>query len=473
MIRLLKTIRLSKREKILLIIFTFIFILWLSYILLLKPQAIKIESLEMKKTLLDNELININHILEDEIENREELSNVNSDIRNIGNRYFPSLDQAQIIYYLEDIFLGNHLNIKNLTFGEKEVSDIDDLQVNSISILIPFEGTYDDIKTTVKDLNSGPFKLKIESLTIEFLNVENLQGEISLRIYCLENIIDIPQNNIVLRPRESLENFKDFSPFEENEEEDVSTFNDSVSEKSHHRELSENTINQDEKIGESKDYKNDINRYIIDNFNNIKYGFKGSHEMVKGNVNLINDNNKTSLSLSYQIQGSNQEENRAYIDLSKGNIEFRYPIKKLYLSIRSFNYSYGSLGIRLISPEDEEFDLIISDGISWIGWNEIEFSLPSILSAYPLKLTHIFYEITNNREDIGVLIFDKLEMQIDGQNTNTEIFDFYIVKENDSLKSISTEIYGSDKYVDEIINNNYLSSKDDISPGKILILKRR
>ena len=129
------------------------------------------------------------------------------------------------------------------------------------------------------------------------------------------------------------------------------------------------------------------------------------------------------------------------------------------------------MGIRLRTPENEYIDLVIREGINWLGWRNIEFSLPDNLSLYPLKLVDIFYEIPNNREDLGVLIFDKLEVQL--ENQETEIHDFYMVEENDTLDSISIKTYGSDKYVDEIININHLSSRNDIIAGKILILKRR
>lgn len=466
----LKKRKLTKREKVLLTIFSVIIILWLSYNLVLKDQITKIESLEVEKTILDNELSNVNLILEDELDKSIELSNLKTEIIDIGNSYFSELDQVQIIYYLEDLFLNNELVIKNLSFFEKEILTIDDLDVQYITLLIPFEGRIEDIKNVIKDLKSGPFKVNIESFFLNYFSKENLEGEVLLKIYCLENLIELPLNKLVLTPREPIEVVKDFNPLEEEtlENKDVSV----VKENNQIKSKSSGDSNYGDTSRENPEKKKNINNKLnLANFNNIKCEFVASHEMVNGDLNVFSENNNKYLRFNYHIQGINEEENRAYIDLSNGNLEFRYPIKKLYFTIKTYNYSYGSLGIRLRTPENKDIDLIICEGVNWVGWGNIEFSLPTNLSLYPLKLVNIFYEIPNNREDLGVLIFDKLEVQL--ENQDTEIHDFYMIEKNDTLDSISIKTYGSDKYVDEIININYLSSHHDIIAGQILILKRR
>src|SRR5699024_7090361 len=168
---------------------------------------------------------------------------------------------------------------------------------------------------------------------------------------------------------------------------------------------------------------------------------------------------------------NNNEIKRAYIDMTKQNIEFRYPIIKLDLIIKSFDYASGNLGVRLMTQDGKNIDTIISEGVNWTGWHNVEVDLPTTISLYPLRLTNIYYEITEHREDIGVLIFDKLEGVL--ENNNIETSDFYVVEEQDTLKSISEKIYGSDQYVDEIIINNNLSSPENIRAGKILVLKYR
>lgn len=470
MIKSLKIRSLSKREKVLLFVFTITFTLWLSFKLALKPQAEEIEILKVEKLRLDHELENMNHILEGEKDTRDELSQLKTAMVNIGQLYFPTLDQSQLIYYLEDIFHRNGLKVRNLDFSETQVLTIDDLDVPYIHISIPFEGKYEEVKTVMNDLREGPFKVLIESFSLNNLNKTIIEGEVLLKVFCLENIIDLPLNNLVLMPREDENTYEDFDPFEE----EAAMNNDDLEEDGniHYESLRNNgkTLETTKTPPENK--KENLKKTVINRFDRTDYEFISSHESVEGNVDIITENKNNYLRFEYCMhQNNNEEENRAYIDMRKRNIGFKYPASQLYLTFRSFNYSSGKLGARFRTQDGEYIDVVLLEGIRWTGWGTIEFSLPSTLSLYPLTLTHLYYEIPNNREEIGVLLFDKLEKMQEGHNE--EMHDFYRVKEKDTLASISLKIYESDKYVNEIIKNNNLSSPYNLNPGKILLLKRR
>lgn len=467
LIKSFKIPNLNKREKILLITFLIVFICWSFNTLALKPQAEKIEGLKSTKAELDKELNKINEILQEENENRDQISDIESSVIKIGSAYFPNLNQIQLIYYLEDIFSGNEVIVRNLTFSDTEFLIVDDFEVQYITILIHFEGKYEGIKTLIKTFNNSSFKVIIESLYLVDINKENLEGEILIKVFCLEDIIDLPINDLIITSNDDEESYEGFNPFEE----ELETSEDKEVDDNSYYESTTNDNNNAYIPNDTQGNKGEtINKTIIDNFDSTNYYFISSHELISGSVNRVTENNNDYLRFEYWIQ-KNDEENRAYIDMSKRKIEFRYPVSKLYLTIKSYNYSHGTLGIRFKTQEDEDIDILISEGIGWTGWNSIEFNLPTKLSLYPLEMTHIYYEIPNGSEDMGVLKFDKLEAVL--PNYNVEMNDFYIVKEQDSLASISKKIYGSDEYADEIIKINNLSSKEEIKPGKILILRRK
>lgn len=219
LIRLLKTRGLSKREKILTTIFLVSFILWISYNLVLKPQAEKVEVLEEKGLQLDNEISNINKILEEEEDMRMQLTDINTDNLTTENSYFPTLDQTQIIYYIEDIFNSSGLKILDMIFSQPELEIMDELEVQYLTIAIPFKGEYRDILTAINYLNNGPFKVIMETLSLKDLNKQSIEGETSLKVYSLENIIDNPKS-IDLAPREIEEDYKGFDPFTQESKED-------------------------------------------------------------------------------------------------------------------------------------------------------------------------------------------------------------------------------------------------------------
>lgn len=468
LIKTLKSIKLNKREKVLLITFIILFTFWMFNTVVYKPQEEQINSLKFKKVELDNEINKINNILKEENENRSQMVEIESSLIDIGSSYFPDLNQINLIYYLEDVFSGNEVIVKNLDFSEIDFFLLDDFEVQYITITIPFQGKYENIKSLIHNLNSGSFKLNIDSLYLSNINDEDIDGEIAIKIFCLENIISSPINDFLLSYDDD-ESYEDFNPFED----EISITVDSEDKGSKSNESSTNSttreVNKPDNIQDNT--KKIISKNIIDNFDRYNYYFLPSHELVNGSVNTFHENNNDYLRFEYWIAESDGVENRAYIDMSESKIEFRHPIPKLYLRVKSFNYSFGNIGIRLKSNTDEHIDVTVSEGIGWTGWNIVEFNLPAKLSLYPLNLTHIYYEIPSGSEDIGVLIFDNLEAEF--PNYNDKINDFYIVREHDNLRSISTKIYGSDKYINEIIEINNLSSKDDIRPGRILILRRR
>ena len=95
----------------------------------------------------------------------------------------------------------------------------------------------------------------------------------------------------------------------------------------------------------------------------------------------------------------------------------------------------------------------MSKGINWIGWDYIEANPPQDLSLYPLQLDRIYLELSFNRDDFGVILFDKLEAKYPKDTNKTkEKFTFYIVEKGDTLNKISLKNYGTINKKNLIIN---------------------
>ena len=217
--------------------------------------------------------------------------------------------------------------------------------------------------------------------------------------------------------------------------------------------------------------------YGLHDFEMRNYTFIPSNEFIKGNAepSTIRKSGKYSLRFEYNML-SIGEENRAYVDLGTG-IELKYPPTSIGMWVNAFGYSPGTLGFRFRTQDGEDIDVTAAQGISWLGWSETEAAPPQDLDLYPLRLTHIYYEMPFGRDDTGVMVFDKLQafypVNADSQGNNQPIYDFYVVKSGDSITSISRQIYGSASYVNEIMTNNSLTSGDLLAVGKVLVLVRR
>lgn len=439
--------KLSKREKILITIFSIAGLIWISYNYIFHPQGEKIGQMAVELKRLDSEIHEINQVLVEEDQTRNKLSKTRSTILTIGNSYFPNLNQTQLIYYIEEIFQANDVIILDLIFNPTETEDINNHEVQYTTISIPFRGLYEDLLNLINHINTGSLKVIIDSLSLSDLNQDSMEGEIKLKVYTLENIFDLPTNKLNLRPRN---------------DENLGELDDSIED-----DLIEEEFRIDMGL-DSANRRSITDRTVVDDFQEENCEFVASNGSVKGGISRYEEDNTSFLRFEYYIENNNKVDKRAYLDISKKNIQFSNPISKLIFRVKSFSQSSGKLGLRFKTSDNEILDMNISDSISWTGWKSIEFSLPADISIYPLDLVYIYYEGSHKGEDIGVLIFDKLEA-INDRNKGKA---FYLVKDKDTLSSISIEVYGSDSYVEEIMQNNNLISEDDIYPGKILILNK-
>lgn len=183
--------------------------------------------------------------------------------------------------------------------------------------------------------------------------------------------------------------------------------------------------------------------------------------------------------LEYNILGT-EEDNRAMVDISSQEIELKYPPTELNIHTFAFSYAPGTVGVRVINQEGDPGFIPVNEGISWLGWGRSRIVLPGDVAEYPLKITHIYYEMDKGRDDFGVLVFDKLEAiyphhteaAYEGTKKEADKI-FHEVKIGESVSTISKDYYGTMLYKNEIMKNNGLKSGDVLHVGKILVLEKR
>ena len=202
--------------------------------------------------------------------------------------------------------------------------------------------------------------------------------------------------------------------------------------------------------------------------------------MIKGNVSpsTIKKSGKYSLRFEYDMLALDEKENRAYIDLTGYNMEFKHPADAISMWVNAFGYSPGTLGMIFRTQGGEDLDpVVITEGISWLGWSNLEVAPPQDLSLYPLTLTHLYFELPYDRDDFGVFLIDKLEafypVSEDKAANEAPANFFYKVEAGDTVTSISRKVYGTIAYKNEIMKNNSLTSGDVLTVGRVLVLVRR
>ena len=81
-----------------------------------------------------------------------------------------------------------------------------------------------------------------------------------------------------------------------------------------------------------------------------------------------------------------------------------------------------------------------------------------------------------NRDDFGVILFDRIEASYPLNDEEIEEipgYDFYVVKPGDTLKSISEKFYGTQSQYKNIMRDNGLSETSVITSGKVLVIRNK
>ena len=462
--RKIKTRQLTSNEKLLLSLLVVVVFIWLAYKFVLTPQAERLNMLRTQKIEYQEKIISMNETLRKESGIKKEWEELSKEKENIVAKYFPSLDQAQIIYLLNTLMEDENISTRDYNFSRREYENFGDFQVKNMTVSIPYSGNYDGIIDLINRLKNSPRKILIDNITVDKGQDENLNGNIVLKVYSLEGIVESDEKVVHIEVAEGTKDnpFSSFEGF-------GNDFNfDYV---------------EDEDIGQIEE-ENEIRPYVevtLLDFEARNSYFLPSHSLVKGNVDLSQNakSKKSSLRLEYNIIAI-EEENRAYIDVSKSNINLKYPPNTIGLWVHSYDYSPVTIGIGLKGQMGEEIFLPFTEGIGWTGWKYLELSPPTDIDLYPLKLDKLYIELPRDRDDMGVILLDKLEAvysrNIDEEGKDASLsaeYIFHEVQPGETIFSISRKYYGTGSYNKEIMSLNGIEIDDVLPVGKILVLRKR
>ncbi|MCK9442987.1 MAG: LysM domain-containing protein [Tissierellaceae bacterium] len=454
--KLFKRRELTKSEKTLIGLLGAVIIIWLVYRFIYIPQTEKLQLLSEQKIEYEAKIAEINNTLRKEKKINEDWDLLRKERDAIVARYFPRLDQAQIIYLLNNLVEDENIYMKDFNFNRPSFENISDFEVKNMGISIPYSGNYMGVIDVINRLKESPRRILVDNITMDLGSDGELNGNMALRIYSLEGIAEADDKVIYI---DVAEGTKD-TPFARPE-----SISDSTG------------LEDSEDGGDLKPYVEEI----LHDFENRNVYFIPSHRNIKGSVGISTNSKSKNYSLKWEYNIlAVEEENMAYADVSRTNINLKYPPNSIGLWIYAYDYSPAAIGIVFKGQMGEEILLPFIDGIGWTGWKYVELSPPGDIDLYPLNIEKLYLEIPKDRDNYGIVLVDKLEavynrnMDEDGEDRSVSTkYIFHNVEEGESIESISREYYGTDSYMNEILKLNEMKAGDILPVGKVLVLKRR
>lgn len=496
LLKKMKVRQLTKNEKVLLSILGVLIMVVGAYNFVIEPQAEKISFLNEEEMRYQAKIDEIHAIIKSEKKINEDWYYLNRDKDKIVAQYFPEIDQPQIIYLLNDLIGYKEVSAEDLYFTRTNYETLGGLEVENMGVSLPYSGEYTGVVDIVNSINESKRKILIENISMDKSEDGLLEGNINLKVYSLAGIAEGNKKHTIEIDTSVEENkLTPFSPYDgyiareegetdfdldENSELDFFPYEDfdigeggeSAASSSGGKDGTKGSIS-------SSLVKSDPGEILLD-FESRNNYFLPSQSLVKGNVSRsTNSKSKQySLRLEYNILAMD-DINRAYVDISKNEIEFKYPPKSIGLWVYSYDYSPVTVGAGFKGQMGEEEYISFTEGIDWTGWKYLELSPSGDINQYPLKLDKLYLEIPKNRDDFGVILMDKLEAIYPENTSEDELgikigdYIFHVVSRGETIEGISRAYYGNVGFKNEIMGLNEMKPGDILPVGKILVLKKR
>lgn len=231
------SMKISKREKILLIVLAVVLIVGIYYRFVFSSQKEKLNSLIQQKDECDKKLQNINKQIILKNKTELDIKEINSKIKDMTSIIFPSINQESFIVYVNKLLEDNNLQGTALTFSDIKAVPVEEIKkdekddktsslkgiideyngvptknksvsndkktsndnkndnkdkpsAQDISLSINFKGSYANLLNFIKALEVYQKKIIVSNLQINQSTNDEVIGSMQLEFYAIPKILD-------------------------------------------------------------------------------------------------------------------------------------------------------------------------------------------------------------------------------------------------------------------------------------------
>lgn len=445
--------KLSNREKNLIVIAGTLLVVFIVLRFLIQPQMQKIQGLKEEleiKTLSSEEvklLVASRDTVKSQIEEKEKT------IAQMKEKYYAQLAQEEIIWTINTSAENVNLQLESLSFQNLEVNE--STPYRSLQVKVPFKGDYNGIMGFLANLRRNGKHIILENMLLK--NQENglLAGEFLLGFYSASE--DMSKSSF--QGKVSEKNKNPFQPFGEG---------------------------TDSALVEEPPADFDINQVAIsitDSF--ILYdGFEAADYPVvssdrEAQFKVTNDENDKDASSCILVDYNFLAESylrKFEIGFDKKNITIKKPPKAVTVDMKVYGATEMSFAIKAIGADNRIYNLPLTGNGQSDEWASYSANMPQNFRVYPLKIQSLEVTLYENAFGSGQLVLDNLKgsvapAKIKTRNAEKISGDYlsYVVVGGDTLKSISLNYYGTENMAETIKRINNLKS-NQLEKGKKLLL---
>jgi len=404
--------RISRRDKYLLVLLGVIAVFAAYYFLLMMPQENKIEALDTEfaskqaqKSQVDMKIISERNL-------DKEIEELKSTISTTANRYYSSLTQEDMLATLSMFSEGLPLNLTDMAFTDNASQ-----QENVVSYLtsVGFVGDYDSVLAYISKLRNYDKKIILKELTLSNTFADGLKGNMVMEFNAMPMIAAYTEPAVKLvkaqiNTRDVLVSpFVPYAGFETVQETlpedlpvDVGMGN--------YPEYPQNPEYPNE-TSEPSDIEISVPKTQIFGFEDENSFFVANNPDISGLVMR----NKTKMVGDYSTEVNfnfvtGRELSEANVVFDTNPVMLDKQVDTLGLWVYAFETSNHAIGVVIIDSKGKEYRVELAESVDFTQWQEIEAALP-VEITYPCMIQRIYIEGKGYDQKLtGKYLFDQLQV---------------------------------------------------------------
>ncbi|MCC5911463.1 MAG: hypothetical protein JJT76_13590 [Clostridiaceae bacterium] len=389
--------KLTSREKKLLIVLVVAVLSWSYFNFLLSPQLGAISELKQQERNYQEELYKVETIVTSEAQVAERLLSITDKLEEKEVVFFHNLNQSQIILLLEGILEETELQIPQISFSPVVYQPLEDITMEVIGVRLSYEGNYTTLLDFLRAIRQQNKKIVLTNLSMARQEGDLLKGDMNLDFYGL------PSNE---GKGEAILSYNDYlkeNPFIAMDGYGIPQEEDSSLEE-------ETYYYNDSPVGNVSGEEETLARTeTLYRFKDLDTFFVGHPKGIHGEITMVENSRATTHAIEIKYDFfRNRDENIANIVL-EGDVFINKQPETLGLWVYAFEQSSHTMGLVLIDATGREVHLKMAGEIDWTGWRLVESPLP-INITYPARIQRIYMESHQQDEKTkGQLILDTIE----------------------------------------------------------------
>lgn len=397
--------KISSREKTLLVGLLIIALVAAWYYFLLTPQETKLDEMEIEKAFLETQKTEIEMKLNSEPNLDQRIEMLEETMREAAEKFYGELPQEEMLMILDQLKSDVPLTVSSYTFGESELADGAGMKYTAN---LQYDGAFESLQHLLGNIRTNDKKIIVREIFAQNDFEEALTGNLNLEFN------SIPQVEAYSKPYPRLvtptfigknSGISPFAPFDgfdiaeavENEKTDPDSDSPDYPE-----------YPEDEVIIDYEEYKPRVQIYGFEDGANF---FVGNSPDISGYV--ARSKFKVAGGYSTEVEFdfiTAREHSEANVVFDTNPVIISKQAETLGIWVFAYETSNHAIGAVIIDSKGREYKVELAAQVDWTQWEVIEAPMP-VEITYPAMVQRIYIEgVGYDQKLMGHYLLDQLQV---------------------------------------------------------------